>query len=214
KSFEPTEVFTPLDFNWFSRNGIFVEYPNAVHKLGDESLIFLKVNNTLLLSGDVELNPGPSVQGSFHQGNRKFGETAGIQCSSNCFFAICYAQFRKLSLWKTHDLDYVLDQGDLNFKKLGIVGNSPYIEEFSRSIDIGGSDFNTDGFELDKREQLLVEVLSNYTLMTRFPTHVDGKMLDHVWVQKELSIHYDIQVIRKCVNLSDHDAVKISLSKK
>lgn len=81
-------------------------------------------------------------------------------------------------------------------------------------IDIILGDFNTDGFELDKREQLLVEVLSNYTLMTRFPTHVDGKMLDHVWVQKELSIHYDIQVIRKCVNLSDHDAVKISLSKK
>ena len=139
KSFELTEFYTPLDFLNLSRNGIFVQYPNAVYKSGDPNLIFLKVNYTLLLSGDVELNPGPSVQGSFHQGNHKFGETAGIQCSSNCFFAICYAQFRKLSLWKTHDLDYILDQGDLNFKKLGISGQSPFIEEFSKTIDIGGS---------------------------------------------------------------------------
>ncbi len=139
KSFELTEFYTPLDFLNLSRNGIFVQYPNGVNKSGDPNLIFLKVNYTLLLSGDVELNPGPSVQGSFHQGNSKFGETAGIQCSSNCFFAICYAQFRKLSLWKAHDLDYVLDQGDLNFKKLGISGQSPFIEEFSKTIDIGGS---------------------------------------------------------------------------
>eukprot|EP00111_Clytia_hemisphaerica_P017204 TCONS_00050917-protein len=139
KSFELTELYTPLDFLNLSRNGIFVQYSNVVYKSGDPNLIFLKVNYTLLLSGDVELNPGPSVQGSFHQGHRRFGKTAGIQCSSNCFFAICYAQFRKLSLWKTHDLDYVLDQGDLNFKKLGITGQSPYIEEFSKVIEIGNS---------------------------------------------------------------------------
>eukprot|EP00111_Clytia_hemisphaerica_P017724 TCONS_00052432-protein len=153
KSYEITFYETPLDFLHLSKNGIFVRYPNVTHNLGDPNLTFLKVNYTLLLSGDIELNPGPntveikSVQGSFHQGNlERFGETAGIQCSSNCFFAICYAQLRKLSLWKTHDLDYVLHQGDLNFKKLGITGQSPYIEEFSKTIEIGNStctlDFN------------------------------------------------------------------------
>eukprot|EP00111_Clytia_hemisphaerica_P012168 TCONS_00035743-protein len=139
KSFELTKLYTPLEFLNLSRNGIFVQYPNVA---GDPNLNFFKVNYTLLLSGDVELNPGPTVQGSFHQGNVnrcKFGKTAGIQCSSNCFFAICYAQLRKLSLWKTHDLDYFLDQGDLNFKKLGITGQSPFVEEFSKTIDIGGS---------------------------------------------------------------------------
>ena len=68
------------------------------------TVFFLKlIIYTLLLSGDIELNPGPdilqeiftdkSVQGSFHQGNDKFLETAGVQCSSNCFFAVCYSQF-------------------------------------------------------------------------------------------------------------------------
>eukprot|EP00111_Clytia_hemisphaerica_P020469 TCONS_00060303-protein len=120
KSYETVEIQTPLDLMHFSRNGTFVQYPNSAgYNLPEPVLITFKVNYTLLLSGDIELNPGPpqeeikSIQGSFHQGNSKFGETAGIQCSSNCFFAICYAQLRKLSLWKTHDLDYVLNQGDL-----------------------------------------------------------------------------------------------------
>ena len=147
KSYEITFYETPLDFLHLPKNGLFFQYPNNLtHNLGDPNLTFLKVNYTLLLSGDIELNPGQnteeikSVQGSFHQGNlEKFGETAGIQCSSNCFFAICYAQFRKLSLWKTHDLDYVLHQGDLNFKKLGITGQSPYIDEFAKAIEIGNS---------------------------------------------------------------------------
>ena len=151
KSYEETFFQTPVAFLHLSKNGLFVPYPNVVHSLQDLNLIFLNVNYTLLLSGDIELNPGPSenksMQGSFHQGDFiKFGQTAGIQCSSNCFFAICYAQFRKLSLWKTHDLDYVLDQGDLNFKNLGITRQSPLIEEFQKVIAIGNSicslDFN------------------------------------------------------------------------
>ena len=149
KSYETIEIQTPLDFVHFSKNGMFVLYPNVGYNLPEPVLITFKVNYTLLLSGDIELNPGPqeeikSIQGSFHQG--KFGETAGIQCSSNCFFAICYAQLRKLSLWKTHDLDYVLNQGDLNFKNLGITRQSPLIEEFQKVVAIGNSicslDFN------------------------------------------------------------------------
>uniref|UniRef100_A0A7M5UR19 Uncharacterized protein n=1 Tax=Clytia hemisphaerica TaxID=252671 RepID=A0A7M5UR19_9CNID len=68
-----------------------------------------------------------------------------------------------------------------------------------------------DGFEMD-HDQLLAEILQDYDLLPRFPTHIDGKMLDHVWTYKELSNQYYIEVIRKCVNLSDHDGIKLSLS--
>ena len=45
-----------------------------------------------LVDGDIESNPGPTpmlnflkvVQGSFHQGDPKFGYTAGVQCA--CIF--------------------------------------------------------------------------------------------------------------------------------
>ena len=110
KSNEITYFYTPLDFLHFSRSGVFVLYPNTLYSFQDPNCIFLRTNYTLLLSGDIELNPGPnslhpgpnslqeiftdkSVQGSFHQGNDKFLETAGVQCSSNCFFAVCYSQF-------------------------------------------------------------------------------------------------------------------------
>ena len=68
---------------------------------------------------NILVEPLSVVQGSFHQGNRKFQNTAGIQCSCNALVALCYSKCRKLSLWKTHDLDFILIQGDLNFKKLG-----------------------------------------------------------------------------------------------
>ena len=60
-SYEVTFVQTPLEFLHLSRYGIFVKYPNMSYNSGEPSLIFSKVNYTLLLSGDIELNPGPIV---------------------------------------------------------------------------------------------------------------------------------------------------------
>ena len=68
KSFQMIEIQTPLDFLHFSKNGMFSQYPNGGLNLPEQLLITFKVNY-------------------FHQGNSKFGETAGIQCSSNCFLS-------------------------------------------------------------------------------------------------------------------------------
>ena len=49
----------------------------------------------LKVSVDVESNPGPTyviekaVLESLHQGDRRFGETAGIQCASNSLYLLC-----------------------------------------------------------------------------------------------------------------------------
>uniref|UniRef100_A0A7M5V643 Uncharacterized protein n=1 Tax=Clytia hemisphaerica TaxID=252671 RepID=A0A7M5V643_9CNID len=72
-------------------------------------------------------------------------------------------------------------------------------------------DFNMDGFEME-HDQLLADILQDYDLVPNFPTHIDGKMLDQIWTHKELVHEYGIEVIRKCVNLSDHDGVKLSLT--
>ena len=62
-SYEVTFVQTPLEFLHLSRYGtIFVKYPNMSYNLGEPSLIFLEVDYTLLLSGDIELNPGPRTE--------------------------------------------------------------------------------------------------------------------------------------------------------
>ena len=88
-------------------------------------MAFLKLS-MLLIAGDIESNPGPMhtiqkfVLGSFHQAHVKFGDTAGIQCSCNALYAICFSVIKKVSIWKQSDLDYILDHGDTVFKIIGI----------------------------------------------------------------------------------------------
>ena len=88
------------------------------------NMAFLK--SLLLLAGDIESNHGPdyriqkSVLATFHQGHPKFGDTSGIQCSCIALYAICFSIIKKVSVWKTWDLDYILENGDATFKCLNI----------------------------------------------------------------------------------------------
>ena len=107
-----------------------------------------------LLCVDIESNPTSnykihkSVSGSFHQGNEKFKETAGIQCSCNALYAICYSIIKKISLWKTWDLDYILNHGDETFKAMNIL-RTLFIYELPKSISI-------------ENKNIDVELLANY----------------------------------------------------
>ena len=58
-----------------------------------------------------------SVQGNFNQGNVVlFGGTAGKQCSCNALFSVCWSVVRKVSIWKSYDLDNILIEGDKIYK--------------------------------------------------------------------------------------------------
>ena len=81
-----------------------------------------------------------AVLGTFHQGNLKYGTTAGIQCRSNAFVAICFSVVKRVSIWKSFDLDYILDQGDKLMKLLEARG-ALCIDQLPLSVDIEG--FNT-----------------------------------------------------------------------
>ena len=76
------------------------------------------------------------------------------------------------------------------------------------SFDFILGDFNINGME---DEPPLSNVLSDYKQMVDFPTHLDGAMLDHIYVRKDLLHLFEFKTIRKCVNISDHDAVKINI---
>ena len=84
-----------------------------------------------------------------------------------------------------------------------------YIERISVDIILG--DFNIDGFTTEE-SRLVHDTLQNYELSVDFPTHIDGGMLDHIWIRKDLLNVVDMKVTRKCLNNSDHDAVKVQLS--
>ena len=52
-----------------------------------------------------------AVLGSHYQGILKCGEAAGIQCTSNAFIAVCFSAVKNVSVWKSWDIDFILDQG-------------------------------------------------------------------------------------------------------
>lgn len=51
------------------------------------------------------------VQWNYYHVNKKYEETAGVQCRTNAYFAID---------WARCDLDYIFDQDDFSIKHLGI----------------------------------------------------------------------------------------------
>lgn len=90
--------------------------------------LLLCVSLLLLVSGNVEVNPGPAelyykscfpIQGRFHQGNELFSEESrGRQCLPCCvvFLVSCKLKpFRNIK-WKTDDLDQVLLKGDYVYR--------------------------------------------------------------------------------------------------
>ena len=42
------------------------------------------------------------------------------QCACNALYAICFSIVKKVSIWKSFDLDYILENGDETFKTVGI----------------------------------------------------------------------------------------------
>ncbi|KAG5830007.1 hypothetical protein ANANG_G00319420, partial [Anguilla anguilla] len=52
------------------------------------------------------------VQGSFHQGDPRFGENSNRQCAANSLMAILKGKLKNVLTWTTEDLDDVLLCGD------------------------------------------------------------------------------------------------------
>ena len=93
-----------------------------------------------------------SVQASHHQGHLKYRKSAGMQCISNAYFAIAYSVIKKPSIWKLWALDYVLEQGDILFKNVGI-GQPLAVDELPINFKIESFDLNT--VMLDQESHLM-----------------------------------------------------------
>ena len=81
------------------------------------------------------------VQGNYHQGNKKYRKTAGIQCTSSSYFAICYSVTKNVSDWVAFDLGYILDQGDFFMRSLGIPDT--LAAELPLFLNVGNNDIET-----------------------------------------------------------------------
>ena len=90
----------------------------------EEEVLFRTVKlNLLLLANDIETHPGPyfilNIQGTLHQGNAKFGESAGKQCACIALYSVCFSTLKNVSRWTLNNLDSIVEQGGILFKRLG-----------------------------------------------------------------------------------------------
>ena len=59
--------------------------------------------------------------GSLHQGDSKFGTTAGVQCACYLLLVICWSKIQDHRVWKKDDLDNVFNEGDQLHKSLSAI---------------------------------------------------------------------------------------------
>ena len=78
------------------------------------------------------------VKGTFHQGNSRFGNTAGTQCACNALFAIFWSHIRQVSRWTNNDLDKILTEGDRLYKTLNTNSQLSF-DELPNVIEIEGT---------------------------------------------------------------------------
>ena len=65
-----------------------------------------------MIAGPKDHSINKVLHGTYHQGNKKFGETVGIQCPSNDFYAICFLVLKHASTRAYFDLDYIIDHSN------------------------------------------------------------------------------------------------------
>ena len=146
-------------------------------KLASFCSLLLHLVIVLLLSGDVELNPGPctptkSIKGSFHQGNPRFGNTAGSQCMCNAFWAICYSKIKCVCYWAQWDLDIILQHGNDLYKELGYLHEHLSFIELPNQINV-----NKNIIDVLKSDTITAELSSNTASFLRLPQEFNCGML-------------------------------------
>ena len=76
--------------------------------------------------------------------------------------------------------------------------------------DILHGDFNLDALCYDSYN-LLQQRLENYKLLVSEPTHINGGVLDHVYIAWSFSTDKVSTTMIKNVHFSDHDAAKLQI---
>ena len=76
-----------------------------------------------------------------------------------------------------------------------------HIFSIHTDIDIVAGDFNEDGFNMPQNAS---SKLNNYNQVVNFPTQIDGRMLDQVYIRK--NVNFCTSCIIKHIYFSDHNA--------
>ena len=80
----------------------------------------------------------------------------------------------------------------------------------AKDVDIIVGDFNIDACSKSR----LSQILSEYVQLVEFPTHIAGSTLNYVYVKKSFLEGYKVEIAVLNTCFSDHDVVRVKISKK
>ena len=80
----------------------------------------------------------------------------------------------------------------------------------AKEVDVIVGDFNIYACGKSRLPQLL----SEYVQLVEFPTHIARSTLDHMYLNKSLLEDYKVEIVVLNTYFSDHDAVRVKISKK
>ncbi|CAC5395432.1 unnamed protein product [Mytilus coruscus] len=78
------------------------------------------------------------VQGSFHQGDRRFGVNSGKQCVANCLSALAHSKSKDLNYWNQMYLDTVLIAGNRLYSHIHGNNDHVFISDLPEMVEISG----------------------------------------------------------------------------
>ena len=80
----------------------------------------------------------------------------------------------------------------------------------AKEVDIIVGDLNIDACSKSK----LPQILSKYVQLVEFLTHIAVSTLYHVYVKESFLEDYKVEIVALNTYFSDHDAVRVQISKK
>ncbi|XP_041461895.1 uncharacterized protein LOC121413207 [Lytechinus variegatus] len=101
-----------------SHKGIYIQYTRNVHFNVVESVTSVSSDLSKNIATMKDINTTvnmqikPVAQGTFHQGDMRFGDSAGKQCVANSLSALLYSKMKNANDWDNKDLDKILANGD------------------------------------------------------------------------------------------------------
>ena len=140
----------------------------------------------------------------------------------NKFKSIAYGYSREITILSNEDFNaisiFTLKKQQFSNTPITLIYRSPKspLSEFidclqclvGGNIDIFLGDFNIDAFE---GVRALKEVFRNYNFKVSEPTHLDGALVDNVYIKKSFENDKHVTSIVNNGYLSDHDAVKVQI---
>ena len=112
---------------------IFGIWKQQLIKVNNFRYASFKMIRALLSSG----RPAKIVLATHHQGDLRYGATAGIQCSCMSLRSVCWNNFIPVTTCDGTDLDMILEKGDRLFKSLNqyrLLG----VDDLPRTVNIYG----------------------------------------------------------------------------